>query len=64
MAEEEAKKLDTVEETTAPVEAEEKYAKAGKKSKKHVEEVKAEEARQAYPDPLCRLRWTGCSVCR
>ena len=47
MAEEEAKKLDTVEETTAPVEAEEKYAKAGKKSKKHVEEVKAEEARQA-----------------
>ncbi len=47
MAEEEAKKLDTVEETTAPVEVEEKYAKAGKKSKKHVEEVKAEEARQA-----------------
>ena len=47
MAEEEAKKLDTVEETTAPVEAEEKYAKAGKKSKKHVEEVKAEEERQA-----------------
>ena len=47
MAEEEAKKLDSVEETTAPVEAEEKYAKAGKKSKKHVEEVKAEEARQA-----------------
>ena len=31
----------------APVEAEEKFAKAGKKSKKHVEEVKAEEARQA-----------------
>lgn len=47
MAEEEAKKLDTVEETATPVEAEEKYAKAGKKSKKHVEEVKAEEARQA-----------------
>lgn len=47
MAEEEAKKLDAVEETTTPVEAEEKYAKAGKKSKKHVEEVKAEEARQA-----------------
>jgi large subunit ribosomal protein L1 len=40
MAEEEVK-------TTAPVEAEEKFAKAGKKSKKHVEEVKAEEARQA-----------------
>lgn len=47
MAEEEAKKLEAVEETAAPVEAEEKYAKAGKKSKKHVEEVKAEEARQA-----------------
>ena len=47
MAEKETKKLDSVEETTAPVEAEEKYAKAGKKSKKHVEEVKAEEARQA-----------------
>lgn len=54
MAEEEAKKLDAVEETAAPVEevkeapeAEEKFAKAGKKSKKHVEEVKAEEARQA-----------------
>ena len=47
MDEEEEKKLDSVEETTAPVEAEEKYAKAGKKSKKHVEEVKAEEARQA-----------------
>ena len=31
----------------APVEVEEKFAKAGKKSKKHVEEVKAEEARQA-----------------
>jgi large subunit ribosomal protein L1 len=40
MAEEEVK-------TTAPVEAEEKFAKAGKKSKKHVEEVKAEEERQA-----------------
>ena len=45
-------------ETTAPVEeapveapaeevAEEKFAKAGKKSKKHIEEVKAEEERQA-----------------
>lgn len=30
-----------------PVEASEKFAKSGKKSKKHVEEVKAEEARQA-----------------
>ena len=48
MAEEEAKNLETpVVETEAPVEAEEKYAKAGKKSKKHVEEVKAEEERQA-----------------
>ena len=45
MAEEEAKNLETpveavVEETPAE---EEKFAKAGKKSKKHVEEVKAEE---------------------
>ena len=49
MAEEEAKKLETVEETAVeetPA-AEEKFAKAGKKSKKHVEEVKAEEERQA-----------------
>ena len=50
MAEEEAKKLDEV---SAPVEeaketAEpETYAKSGKKSKKHIEEVKAEEERQA-----------------
>ena len=29
------------------VEAEEKFAKSGKKSKKHIEEVKAEEERQA-----------------
>lgn len=56
MAKEEAKDLETpvVEESTAeetPVEAaaetEEKFAKAGKKSKKHVEEVRAEEERQA-----------------
>jgi large subunit ribosomal protein L1 len=56
MAKEEAKDLETpvVEEPTteeAPVEAaaetEEKFAKAGKKSKKHVEEVRAEEERQA-----------------
>ena len=50
MAEEEAKNLETpveavVEET--PAVEEEKFAKAGKKSKKHVEEVKAEEERQA-----------------
>ncbi len=49
MAKEEAKDLETpveavVEETPA---TEEKFAKAGKKSKKHVEEVKAEEERQA-----------------
>ena len=51
MAEEEAKKLDAVE---APVEVAaeetaepEKFAKSGKKSKKHIEEVKAEEERQA-----------------
>jgi len=56
MAKEEAKDLETpvVEEPTteeAPVEAvaetEVKFAKAGKKSKKHVEEVRAEEERQA-----------------
>ena len=44
MAKEEAKEI-----IDTPVEevAEEKFAKAGKKSKKHVEEVKAEEERQA-----------------
>ncbi len=42
----EAVETPVVEEATAP-EAEEKFAKAGKKSKKHVEEVKAEEERQA-----------------
>ena len=55
MAKEEAKEvLETapVEEAVeapaeAPAETEEKYAKAGKKSKKHVEEVRAEEERQA-----------------
>jgi large subunit ribosomal protein L1 len=46
---EEVKAVETpVEEVKeAPAEAEEKFAKAGKKSKKHVEEVKAEEERQA-----------------
>lgn len=44
----EAKAVETPEEKVeAPVEKEEKFAKAGKKSKKHVEEVKAEEERQA-----------------
>ncbi len=50
MAEEDAKKLENVEvaeEVTVEAPAEEKFAKAGKKSKKHVEEVKAEEERQA-----------------
>ena len=48
MAEEEAKKLDAVEATEAPETAEpETFAKSGKQSKKHIEEVKAEEERQA-----------------
>ncbi len=49
MAEEDAKKLETVEATEEVTEAEqpEVYAKSGKKSKKHIEEVKAEEERQA-----------------
>ena len=49
MAEEDAKKLETVEATEVVTEAEqpEVYAKSGKKSKKHIEEVKAEEERQA-----------------
>ena len=48
MAEEEAKKIEAVEETAVETpETDEKFAKAGKKSKKHVEEVKAEEERQA-----------------
>ena len=50
MAEEEAKnleeKVEVVEETTEATEPE-TYAKSGKKSKKHIEEVKAEEERQA-----------------
>lgn len=51
MAEKEDAKLETpvVEEATETKEApeEEKFAKSGKKSKKHIEEVKAEEERQA-----------------
>lgn len=50
MAKEEVKTteeiVEAVAETTAP-EAEETFAKSGKKSKKHIEEVKAEEERQA-----------------
>ncbi len=45
MAEEEVKKLETVE--VAEEVKEETFAKSGKKSKKHIEEVKAEEERQA-----------------
>lgn len=52
MTKEEVKTTDEIVETTAvveeaPVETEEKFAKSGKKSKKHIEEVKAEEERQA-----------------
>lgn len=45
-AAEEVKAVETPAEE-APVKTEEKFAKAGKKSKKHIEEVKAEEERQA-----------------
>lgn len=47
MAEEEAKNLEQVEEVVETPETEEQFAKSGKKSKKHIEEVKAEEERQA-----------------
>ena len=47
MAEEEAKKIETVEEIAPETEEPEVFAKSGKKSKKHIEEVKAEEERQA-----------------
>lgn len=46
-AAEEVKAVETPVEETPVTETEEKFAKAGKKSKKHVEEVKAEEERQA-----------------
>ena len=49
MAEDEAKKFDetpVVETTEEVVEEKETFAKSGKKSKKHIEEVKAEEERQ------------------
>jgi large subunit ribosomal protein L1 len=45
MADEEVKTTENVEAVEAP--AEETFAKSGKKSKKHIEEVKAEEERQA-----------------
>lgn len=44
---EEVKAVETPVEEAPVAETEEKFAKAGKKSKKHVEEVKAEEERQA-----------------
>ena len=47
MAEEEAKNLNQTPVAEEIVETEEKFAKSGKKSKKHIEEVKAEEERQA-----------------
>ena len=48
MAEEEVKKVEATEAPAEVVNEEpEKFAKSGKKSKKHVEEVKAEEERQA-----------------
>lgn len=47
MAEEEAKNLEQAPVSEEIVETEEKFAKSGKKSKKHVEEVKAEEERLA-----------------
>jgi len=49
MAEEDAKKLETTEAVAESTKSEEPetFAKSGKKSKKHIEEVKAEEERQA-----------------
>ena len=47
MAEEEVKINETVEEAVVETAETETYAKSGKKSKKHIEEVKNEEARQA-----------------
>ncbi|MBQ6127483.1 50S ribosomal protein L1 [Candidatus Saccharibacteria bacterium] len=47
MAEEDAKLTTPVETPETEVVTEEKFAKSGKKSKKHIEEVKAEEERQA-----------------
>ena len=47
MAEEEVKNLENTEAEEVKVEETETFAKSGKKSKKHTEEVKAEEERQA-----------------
>ena len=56
MAEEEAKKTEIVEEVK---ETEETFAKSGKKSKKHIEEVKAEEERQARKEERKSLEVAG-----
>ena len=47
MAEEEVKTTETVETPQEVATSPETFAKSGKKSKKHIEEVKAEEERQA-----------------
>ena len=47
MAEEEVKAIEATEEVVKEVAEPETFAKSGKKSKKHIEEVKAEEERQA-----------------
>ena len=61
MAEEEAKKLEAVEEVVETTEAAEPetFAKSGKKSKKHIEEVKAEEERQARKAERAALEAAG-----
>ncbi len=56
MAEEEAKKTEIVEEVKK---TEETFAKSGKKSKKHLEEVKAEEERQARKEERKALEAAG-----
>ena len=64
MAEEKAKKLEAVEEVAEVAESTEitepeTYAKSGKKSKKHAEEVKAEEERQARKAERAALEAAG-----
>ena len=60
MAEEEVKKTELEDEATQVVEAkEETFAKSGKKSKKHIEEVKAEEERLARKEERAVLEAAG-----
>lgn len=60
MAEEEVKKTELEDEATQVVEAkEETFAKSGKKSKKHIEEVKAEEERLARKEERVALEAAG-----